>query len=293
MAQIDLFQEEEETTATPDRPKGQLLKWVGNKYRHAETIVSHFPANFRRYFEPFVGTGAILGTLNPRAAIVGDTLTPLVDLWHLVQNDPERVSRYYKLIIEKYEEDREGIYNGVLNQFNENPNGLDLLILSRTCYGGVLRFRKDGKMSTPIGSHSPISPEKFTKRLWRWHRRVKSTFFLNEGYKKTLKYARAGDLIYCDPPYVDSQSILYGSQDFSLQELLGVLSNCKARGARVALSIDGTKKSGEKEIELSFPTGLFERELFIEGGSSMLKRFQSGGEIMEGEDVSERLLFSW
>ena len=59
-------------------------------------------------------------------------------------------------------------------------------------------------------------------------------------------FAKKGDLIYCDPPYVDTQAIIYGAQKFSLSKLFEVIGRCKAKGVYVALSIDGTKRSGDK-----------------------------------------------
>jgi len=50
----------------------QLLKWVGSKQRFAHQIVRHFPARFGTYFEPFLGSGAVLGTLRPARAVASD-----------------------------------------------------------------------------------------------------------------------------------------------------------------------------------------------------------------------------
>ena len=108
-----------------------------------------------------------------------------------------------------------------------------------------------------------------------------------------MSEAGRNDLVYCDPPYIDSQSILYGSQEFHFDRLIDAIDRSKSRNAKIALSIDGKKKSGKKTVEVSIPDGLFEREMYIKGGSSMLKRFQSDGEVMIGEDVQERLLLTW
>src|SRR5690242_14755990 len=75
--------------------KTQLLKWVGNKQRFAHEILSYFPATFGRYYEPFVGSGAVLGTLAPRRATAGDALRPLVELWQQVAENPGLVARWY------------------------------------------------------------------------------------------------------------------------------------------------------------------------------------------------------
>lgn len=276
-----------------ERPNGQLLKWVGNKYRFAYDIVEYFPSEYSKFIEPFVGTGAIIGTLSPNRGIGGDTLEPLIEIWHHLQERPELLTSHYEKVINEYNEEPDRVYNRVLDRFNEEPNGLDLVILSRTCYGGVVRFTKDGRMSTPRGPHNPISPESFDRRVKSWRGHVHSVDFVNVPFEESMDLAKDGDLIYCDPPYVDTQAILYGSQEFDFDALVRKMTECKDRGARIALSIDGTKKSGDRKVELDFPDGLFEREVYIRGGSSMLRRFQSGGKTMVGEDVKDRLLLTY
>lgn len=124
-------------------------------------------------------------------------------------------------------------YERVKAAYNAHPNGADLLYLSRTCYGGVVRFRKDGYMSTPCGSHNPIPPESFDKRVDEWHDPTLGADFRVADYTDLMSEAKTGDLIYCDPPYLHSQAILYGAQDFGFTRLLTAIQGAKARGARV------------------------------------------------------------
>ena len=112
-------------------------------------------------------------------------------------------------------------------------------------------------------------------------------------YEDAMSMANRGDLVYCDPPYTYTQSILYGAQSFSLQRLLEVIADCKDRGVFVALSIDGSKRSGEFVCDLPIPNGLFEREISVNVGRSMLRRFQMKGESLEGELVADRLLLTY
>jgi DNA adenine methylase len=86
---------------------------------------------------------------------------------------------------------------------------------------------------------------------------------------------------------------LYGAQTFDLEHLFQVIERCKSRGAHVALSIDGTKRSGDLFCEIPIPEGLFEQELLVNCGRSMLKRFQRGGQTLEDEVVADRLLLTY
>lgn len=108
-----------------------------------------------------------------------------------------------------------------------------------------------------------------------------------------MALAKEGDLVYCDPPYTHTQAILYGAQAFSLPRLFECIAAAKRRGARIALSIDGTKKSGAVRTQLPVPEGLFEREVLVSCGRSMLRRFQLGGGSLESEVVADRLLLTY
>lgn len=273
----------------------QLLKWVGNKQRFAHEIISFFPETFGTYYEPFIGAGGVMATLAPRQALGSDAFGPLVEIWQTLSRDPETLKRWYTERWEIFSDgDRVEQYEKIKASYNAAPNGADLLFLCRACYGGVVRFRKaDGYMSTPCGAHNPIHPVSFAKRTDLWHRRLRGASFEHIEFEQAMARARPGDLIYCDPPYTHSQAILYGAQDFSLERLMDVIGHCKQRGVYVALSIDGTKKSGDLYCDIKMPDGLFEREILVNIGRSMLRRFQMGGQTLEAEEVRDRLLLTY
>lgn len=286
-------------TASPQRGlvpfRSQLLKWVGNKQRFAHEIIGFFPPRFGTYIEPFLGSGAVLGTLAPGKAVCSDALAPLVAIWQTLRDNPADLKAWYAVRWNRMQaEGKIAAYEGVKAAFNRQPNPADLLFISRACYGGIVRFRqRDGGISTPCGAHDPIDPDNFGHRVDLWHTRTKGAVFLNSDFEAVLDAAEPGDIAYCDPPYTHTQAILYGAQAFDLKRLLAAISRCKARGVYVALSIDGTKKSGALLCDLPVPPGLFEREAFLNCGRSMLRRFQMKGETLEAEHVRDRLLLTY
>lgn len=192
------------------------------------------------------------------------------------------------------EGEKVSVYAQIRTSYNANPNGADLLFLSRSCYGGVVRFRQfDGYMSTPCGPHDPISPKSFAERVDTWRFRTAGAEFVREDYGVAIDSAKSGDLIYCDPPYSFSQTILYGAQTFDLVQLFEMIRQAKMKGVYVALSIDGSKKSGDFLCDFRIPDGLFEREVMVNCGRSMLKRFQMDGKTLESEIVHDRLLLTY
>lgn len=272
-----------------------LLKWIGNKQRMAHEIVSYFPMDFGKYIEPFLGSGAVLATLKPKEAIGSDTFKPLMEIWQTLHSSPDTLKQWYA---ERYDQMISGEkvkeYEQIKASYNRCPNGADLLFLCRSCYAGVVRFRqRDGYMSTPCGPHKPVPPKSFSRRVDEWHLRTQGVEFRRLDYREALSLAKHGDLVYCDPPYTHSQAILYGAQNFRLEQLLQEIADCKARGVNVALSIDGTKRSGDYVCQLPIPENLFAREVLVNCGRSMLRRLQMSGQSLESEVVADRLLLTY
>ena len=135
-----------------------LFKYIGNKYRSANRIVSTFPTDINIYFEPFLGSGAVLGQLRPRNSIVCDNCEPLIALWRLVKADPQSLVESYTHNWNAYTENRQIAYDRAKDRFNARPNAHDFLFISRACYGGVIGFRRDGYLSTPLGPHTSAIP---------------------------------------------------------------------------------------------------------------------------------------
>lgn len=281
-----------------------LLKWIGNKQRFAETIIGYMPEQFNDYYEPFLGSGAVMAQLlyqssnasTPtfKMAHGSDVLPFLIDIFNLVKNSPEKLTKYYDKEITEYYKNPKDKYSEIRDRFNKKHNAMDFCLLSRTCYSGIVRFRQaDGYMSTPMGPHKPISPSAFTQRVQLWHSFMERADFTAISFEESMNKAQKGDVIYCDPPYTHSQSIIYGSQSFSIDNLFKKIKECKDRGIYVMLSINGSRESNKKDISVTPPVGLFERNIPINCGTSMIDRLQNAGNTMENEVVYDRLMLTW
>lgn len=291
--ELDLGLEPPARTVAPF--KTQLLKWVGNKQRFAHEIASYFPADIGTYYEPFLGSGAVLATLAPERAVASDVFEPLIGIWKMLHDDPDQLIAWYSERRAMCEElGKKEAFELIKASYNANPNPADFLFITRSCYGGVVRFRQaDGYISTPCGAHTPISAESFEKRVREWHNRTAGASFHCSDFAAVMRQAGEGDVIYCDPPYTHTQAILYGAQEFSLERLFTEIAAAKERGAKVVLSIDGSKRSGDMILDIPIPVGLFERELMVNVGRSMLKRFQMEGKTLESHVVADRLLLTY
>ena len=59
------------------------------------------------------------------------------------------------------------------------------------------------------------------------------------------------------------------------------------------LSINGMRDSKKKDISVTPPDGLFERQLLVDCGTSMIDRLQNTGEKMKDKKVDDQLLLTW
>ena len=281
-----------------------LLKWIGSKQRFAETIISYMPAQFGSYYEPFLGSGAVMAALLKAdstmmlphfdTAYGSDILPFLIDVFSEVKTAPEGLIEYYGSAIEEYYKNPKEQYETIRQRFNTDHNSRDFVLLSRTCYSGIIRFRKaDGYMSTPVGPHKPISPDTFRKRVILWHELLQKASFETVSFETAMDRPQEGDVVYCDPPYTHSQSIIYGAQGFDINVLWQKIVECKARGAKVLLSINGMRESKKKDISVVIPDGIFDRKIIVDCGTSMIDRLQNTGKTMVDEKVDDLLLLTW
>lgn len=262
------------------------------------------PKEFNAYYEPFLGSAAVMAELlnadktetSPHfnSAFGSDILPFLIDIFNITKDEPQKLIDYYKREILTYYDDPIEKYMEIRERFNEDHNPYDFAILSRTCYSGVIRFRKsDGYMSTPRGPHRPISPETFEHRVNTWNMLLQKAHFSCESYTNAMDKPQSGDIVYCDPPYTHSQSIIYGAQDFNIETLWKKIYECKERGVWVILSINGMRDSKKKDISITPPDGLFERRLLMNCGTSMIDRLQNIGKEMTNKTVDDQLFLTW
>ena len=262
------------------------------------------PTAFNNYYEPFLGSGAVLAELLKQNttslfpqfnhAYGSDVLPFLIDIFKAIKNNPHEITDYYEKEISAYYNNPDAQYKIIRDRFNQTHSAFDFCLLARTCYSGVIRFRKvDGYMSTPRGPHKPISPSTFKNRVALWTELLQKADFSTETFETAMSKPQFGDVVYCDPPYTHSQTIIYGAQTFNIDQLWDKIAECKSRGVYVMLSINNSRESKKKDISITPPPSLFERELIINCGTSMIDRLQNSGKRMTNEVVHDKLLLTW
>ena len=211
-----------------------LLKWSGSKRSQARAIANLIPSH-DRYFEPFLGGGAVLFCVGRRGAVAGDIYRPLVDFWKKVQREPERVITAYATEWTSLQRRFPEHYYDVRDRFNRKPNAQDLCFLTRTCVNGIVRFNANGQFNNSIHlSRRGMRPNRFATIVRAWSHAVQGVTFVCGDYKTTIHDSQEGDFVYLDPPYVGTKQRY--TQTINLDELFETLDRLNATGVRWALS---------------------------------------------------------
>ena len=249
-----------------------IIKWSGSKRSQSEEIIKRFPKNIDTYYEPFVGGASVLfqllnSDIKVNKYICSDINEDLINLWNIIKDNPQYLIDSYKKMWEELNsideiEKRKEYYYMVRNRFNEKRNPKDFMFLSRTCANGLIRFNSKGEFNTPFHSSRPgINPYRLERIMNQWSELLKknNVIFICQDYKniKTTK----NDLIYLDPPYINTKGMYYGQIDYN--EFWDFLR--KQNGSYI-FSFDG--KTGNKDRTYEVPTDIYDTHEYIYSGIS-------------------------
>ncbi len=170
-----------------------VIKWTGSKHRVAPILADLLPSA-PRYFEPFVGSGAMLPFRPSKTAVAGDIIPELVQLWQLIRDEPAQVIKAYQQRWQRLQNEGHTIYYDIRRDFNSSRNPFDFLFLTRTCVNGLIRFNKNGDFNNSFHLTRPgIAPHRLDKLIQQWSVAIQQIDFVVSDYRQTLKEVKAGD----------------------------------------------------------------------------------------------------
>lgn len=263
-----------------------VIKWSGSKRSQSAKIKEYLPKKFNRYYEPFIGGGSMLYAINPQDAVCGDICAPLINLWNQIKNNPTELAESYRVRWTRLQTEGHQAYYSIRDDFNKKHSPEDLLFLSRTCINGLIRFNANGDFNASLHNTRPgISPDSLSAIIMDWYTHIQNVEFMDADYKITTADAKAGDLIYLDPPYFHTKGIYYGTIDFD--DFLVYLEQLNSMGIKYMLSFDGIREENDFTVEL--PNELYKRHEFIPSGNSSFKKVMGNQRIQ----VLESLYLNW
>jgi DNA adenine methylase len=238
-------------------PPAPFLRWAGGKRRLLATILPTFPdfdPKKNRFYEPFVGGGAVMLALGDpdhpthvpgRRLVINDINPDLVATYTVIRDRVDELVEALRILgkdtskdaFEKVKRSRPAGDVDVASRF---------IYLNKTCFNGLWRVNGRGEFNVPWGKLK--NPQVLDEPLLRACAARLSGAAIRCGTAvSAVSDAKAGDLVYLDPPYIplsaSSSFSKYAKDDFGLldqYQLAGLIQGLTDRGVRVVLSNSDT-----------------------------------------------------
>ena len=227
-----------------------IVKWVGGKRQLMFELLKNMPKTYNRYFEPFIGGGALFFELQPDNAYISDMNEELINLYSVVRDSVDeliedlgkhKVSKEYFLEIRNI--DRTEEYSNLSNVERASR----FIYLNRTCFNGMYRVNSKGEFNVPFGNYK--NPRIIDENnLLNCSDLLKKTEIKCADFFEILNKVRKGDFVYFDPPYVPlnetSSFTSYTKDGFDIDmqfKLRDVCDELDSMGVKFMLSNSDTK----------------------------------------------------
>ncbi len=227
-----------------------IVKWVGGKRQLMFELLKNMPEDFNRYFEPFIGGGALFFELQPDNAYISDMNEELINLYQVVRDNVDElitdlqkhdISKEYFMEIRNIDRTEE------YENWSDVKKASRFIYLNRTCFNGMYRVNSKGEFNVPFGHYkNPRIVDE--NNLINCSNLLQRTEIKHADFSDILKKVKKGDFVYFDPPYVPlsetSSFTSYTKDGFDLDmqfKLRDVCDELDSMGVKFLLSNSDTK----------------------------------------------------
>lgn len=233
-----------------------FVKWAGGKSQLIPQIIRLMPSRFTRYFEPFLGGGAVFfhtASYN-RNAFLSDINVDLINAYKIIRNNVEELITALKYHQDEYSKSPKSYYYQLRDKtkgLNKIENAARFITLNKTCYNGLYRVNKKGLFNVPIGRYkNPLICDPVNLRKMSIVLSQSASYLGVIDYKKILvEKADKDDFVYLDPPFHPISNTAnftsYTNNGFTLEdqkELATIFKELTRRGCKLLLSNSNTEE---------------------------------------------------
>ncbi|MBP0031092.1 DNA adenine methylase [Roseofilum sp. Guam] len=199
----------------PQRRKGSsdnslvqpFLKWAGGKRKLISVIKKYIPQKYGQYYEPFIGAGAVLFSLQPAKSIINDTNPELINCYKIIRDDSDELLMACK----EHERNNSKEYYYTLRsqdrcstfkQLSPVERAARLIYLNKTCFNGLFRVNSKGQFNVPYGNYiNPAIADPVTIKAVSAFLNRRSVRIYEGDFEDAVSTTKKGDFVYFDPPY--------------------------------------------------------------------------------------------
>jgi len=205
-----------------------FTKWTGGKRQLLPELLSNMPSNFNRYYEPFIGGGALFFELQWKKATINDFNKELIYTYTQIRDNVEEL---IQLLREHQTKNSKDYYlelraidrNQNWETYTELQKAARLLYMLRVNFNGLYRVNSKNQFNVPYGTYK--NPKILDEELL-----LHVSNYLNENdvkilcgdFEKAVEDVQKGDFVYFDPPYAPvsetSSFTSYTHEGFGLED---------------------------------------------------------------------------
>lgn len=185
-----------------------FTKWTGGKRQLLSVIRELMPKTYNRYFEPFVGGGALFFDLAPKDAVINDFNAELINCYQQIKDNPQELIEILKVhqeynSKEYYLDLRSADRDERIDMMSEVQRAARILYMLRVDFNGLYRVNSKNQFNVPYGRYKnpKIVDENLVSAI--------STYLNNNqieikkgDFEKAVLDVQPGDFVYFDPPYI-------------------------------------------------------------------------------------------
>lgn len=183
-----------------------FVKWAGGKRQLLESLSLRMPEEYKDYYEPFVGGGALLFHQKPTWAFINDINRELIHAYTEIRDHMDQLTVVLSSMDqvtctkEFYYEMRER-YNDKLKSRDYDTEMAALFIyLNKHCFNGLYRVNQKGQFNVPWNQKEQVRSVD-VENIKNVSYYLKSVTITCQDFEKSLETAKKGDFIYFDSPY--------------------------------------------------------------------------------------------
>ncbi len=213
-----------------------LFRWQGGKQHLRNSIVAMFPTRVERYFEPFMGAGSVYlavrhaGFRGP--ALLGDFNPDLVEAHRTVACDPAGFEAAYRVHVERHCRDYfYELRNSNASGWTPAERAARTVYLCKAAFHGLYRVNGEGKVISTYGTGELSRIRLGDEHIRTVSKALHDATIRHGDFGWIVDEARAGDLVFLDPPYFGG-NCAYTAEGFGELEHLRLRQTCDILNAR-------------------------------------------------------------
>ncbi|MDJ0899679.1 MAG: DNA adenine methylase [Xenococcus sp. MO_188.B8] len=180
-----------------------FVKWAGGKRQLLPYLLERMPRKYNKYFEPFIGGGALFFKVTPSQGYISDINPELINAYQVIQSDVESLIKDIKKHIYNknyYYELRNVDRNPEFKNWSPVKKASRLIALNKSCFNGLYRVNSQGHFNVPFGRYkNPKLVDALNLR--ECSKALKETKIVLGSFDLIEQDIQKGDFVYFDPPY--------------------------------------------------------------------------------------------